>query len=215
MKDPIYTTIESYELRAKEYITNTKMLAKFPELTKMLTEFLTLVPGNQILEIAFGSGRDTFYFVENQMKVTGVELTQAFVSYLHTRIDIPICLMDMRSLGFHTSTFDGIWCCSAFLHLPRIDALPTLREFARVLRPNGILYLDVKEGSGEGWHNDITGSITYADRYFTYYQQDEIKDLVRNAGFTIELAKTQKNIRSHDLKWLSIIGKKTYSSNSV
>jgi ubiquinone/menaquinone biosynthesis C-methylase UbiE len=161
-----------------------------------------------VLDVAFGAGRDTLYFLEQGLEVEGIELSQAFIKALTSKTDIPLYKMDMRQLEFDSCTFDGIWCCSAFLHLPRLDALKTLKGFARILKPHGILYLDVKEGEGEKWKMEQDGNVSNVFRYFTYYHLDEISQLLRNAGFEILLNKTQDHIKPNKAPWLNIIGRK-------
>ncbi|HWS84369.1 MAG TPA: class I SAM-dependent methyltransferase [Ktedonobacteraceae bacterium] len=209
MKDVIQETIASYEIKAEEYIRNTDQLSYFPDLPAMLDMFLSMLPGRHILDIAFGSGRDTFYFIEHGLKVEGIELTQAFIDSLRKKIDIPLYKMDMRGLTFKDSSFDGIWCCSAFLHLPRTDALRTLKGFYRILRAKGILYIDLKEGNGEMWVQNNDGHVTEMPRFFTYYQLEEICALLLDAGFRIEYTRKQRHPKhAYKHSWLNIIALK-------
>ncbi|MFN8453886.1 MAG: class I SAM-dependent methyltransferase [Anaerolineae bacterium] len=135
MNDPVTTTIASYEAKANEYIQNTDQLSYFPDLPAMLDKFIALLPGKKVLDVAFGSGRDTFYLSEHGLSVQGIELTQSFIDSLREKAKNPISKMDMRWLGFADNVFDGIWCCAAFLHIPRSQTIMTLNGFSRVLRP--------------------------------------------------------------------------------
>ena len=67
------------------------------------------------------------------------------------------------------------------LHLPRIQAPQALLEFYRVLRPGGTLYVGVKEGEGKKWVTDQKGQ----ERFFTYYQPEEIDRLIQAGNFEI------------------------------
>jgi ubiquinone/menaquinone biosynthesis C-methylase UbiE len=206
--DPILTTIASYEAKADEYIHKTDQLAYFPGLPAMLDRFISLLPGHKVLDVAFGAGRDTLYFIEQGLDVEGIELTQAFINALCLKADIPLYKMDMRRLGFTDDAFDGIWCCASFLHLPHTDALATLREFARVLRPAGILYLDLKEGDGEEWVIDSDGNVSNATRYYTYYGIDEICQLLTKADFEVLFTRRQEHIKPNEPFWINLICRK-------
>lgn len=97
----------------------------------------------------------------------------------------------MRALGFADSTFDGLWVCASFLHIPREEALAALGGFRRVLRPGGLLYLSVKEGEGEIWRDYGEGRRSFT----TFYHLEELRQLVEKAGFEIvEIALDHKHV---------------------
>ncbi len=207
MQDPVITTIKSYEIKAEEYIRNTDQLAYFPDLPAMLDKFIALLPGPCVLDVAFGAGRDTLYLMANGLSVQGVELTMPFIQKLKEAISVPLYKMDMRYLGFVNDCFDGIWCCSAFLHIPRVDALDTLRGFSRVLKPGGIIYLYVKEGHGYEWKSE--GNINQANRYFTYYETNELTELLEQADIEVLFTRRQSHAKIQDKPgWINIIGQK-------
>lgn len=207
-KDPVLATVESYNTNADEYIHKTNRLSFFPGLQDWLDNFIHLLPGPRVLDVAFGAGRDIHYMLDRGLKVEGIELAEAFIAALREQIDIPLYRMDMRHLQFPNGTFHGIWCCSAFLHLPRADALPTLQEFARVLHSGGVLFLSLKEGHGSEWIADRDGNIGSAPRYYTYYSSKEIRDLLSEAGFELLLEGKQDSRRQNQPVWLSLISRK-------
>ena len=65
MEDVVQKTVSSYEAKADEYIRNTDQLSYFPDLPAVLDKFITLLPGKKVLDVAFGAGRDTLYFIEH------------------------------------------------------------------------------------------------------------------------------------------------------
>ena len=216
MEDVIQKTIESYEVKADEYIRNTDQLSYFPNIPAMLDMFISMLPGKKVLDVAFGSGRDTLYLIEHGLEVQGVDLAQSFIDALRTKIDIPLYKMDMRHLDFSDNTFDGIWCCSALVHLPRTDILPTLRGFHRVLAPKGVLYFDLKEGEGEKWVANNDGHVTEMPRFFTYYQIEEVRDLLIQAGFNVEYTRRQPHPKyEHKNAWLNVISCKKDAFSNV
>ena len=89
--------------------------------------------------------------------------------------------MDMRNLIFPESTFEGIWACASFLHVPKIDAEKTLFEFRRVLKPNGLLYLSVKTGESERLvkkEEYLRGA-----NFFAFYTKEELRGLIKSCKF--------------------------------
>ena len=110
-------------------------------------------------------------------EVKGIDLSEKLLEI--ARKNAPkaeFYLMDMRNLAFPSDYFDGIWACASFLHIPKKDSRKTLDEFYRVLKPNGLLYLSVKEGYGEGF----VKSAQYGneERYFAFYNSKELRELV-------------------------------------
>lgn len=207
MKDPIKITVESYEVKADEYIRSTSNFSKFPELYSLLEKFLGFLNGPYVLDIAFGSGRDSDFLSENGKFVIGIELAQPFIERQHHKMRNPVALMDMRWLGFAKNSFDGTWCCSSFLHIQRLEALKTLCGFAKILKPGGIMYIDLKEGDGEEWR--YSGNISGVPRFYTFYYYEDIAKLFKKAGFKILFTSNHNQsvnqMYSNKTKWINVI----------
>jgi hypothetical protein len=79
--------------------------------------------------------------------------------------------------------YDGVWANAVLLHVRR-ESLPiVLRRLAAVTRPGGILHMTLKEGEGERW--SVHGNIG-APRFFTYWREDALRDLLLQAGWDVE-----------------------------
>lgn len=203
--DVTLTTVESYAENADEYIKNTDKLSYFPGLQGWLDKFIELLPGPKVLDVAFGSGRDLLYMQSRGLNVEGIELVDEFILILQSKTIAHLYKMDMRKLEFKKNSFDGIWCCSAFLHIHRKQAVSTLKGFSQILQPNGIIFLSLKLGEGSEWKQE--GNISTHRRYFTYYTLKEIGVLLNESGFEIVL-NDSKSSRRQSHTWLSIIGRK-------
>lgn len=94
----------------------------------------------RVLDVGCGQGLALAPFTEYGCNVTGISLNDS---------DIDICLaqgfdvkkMDQSFLEFADASFDIIWA----RHVVEHSVMPyyTLSEFCRVLRPGGLLYLEV------------------------------------------------------------------------
>lgn len=82
--------------------------------------------------------------------------------------------MDMKSTLFKDSTFDGIWTCASFMHIPKRQAGECLSEFGRIIAPGGLLYVTVMEGEKER---------IWGGRLFSDYQESELVSILENSGF--------------------------------
>lgn len=196
-------TIATYNKTAKEYILKVQKYAPQPEREK----FISLVkPGGKILDAGCGSGRDANYFASKGFAVTGIDLSETLLSYA-TETAHPnarFLKMDLRNIALNSS-FDGIWACASLLHLTREEGLPVLRNFQHMLAPGGVLFLLLKEGTGD--QMVTSGTIEGDTRYFTYYTREEIRTSLEEAGFKVldQLVWDQKDRNSerpHEM-WIS------------
>lgn len=175
-------TIATYNKTADQYIVKVQNYAPQPERKK----FISFVRrGGRILDAGCGSGRDSNFFASKRFIVTGIDLSDTLLAYAiqHTEENCTFQKMDLRSILFPVSSFDGIWACASLLHLAREEILPVLQTFYTILASGGMVYLQVKEGVGE--RMVTSGTIEGDRRFFTYYSCDKMKKLLNSAGFVV------------------------------
>jgi hypothetical protein len=68
------------------------------------------------------------------------------------------------------------------LHLQRREFAEVLAQFARVLRPGGVVSLSVKEGEGAGWDHHFGQELP---RWFTYWTDATLDVALAAAHFEI------------------------------
>lgn len=147
--------------------------------------FVKLVPpGGLVLDVGCGPGFDTAVLREHKLCTYGLDYSFDMITAGREQLGAQNFFLqaDMRHLPFSTCA-DGLWVCASLLHLPRGDTAAALREFSRVLRPGGILYLSVKMGKGEQWTESAYGRAL--PRFFTYWQPGELDKLLTKNGFQI------------------------------
>src|SRR5579863_3629165 len=101
-------------------------------------------PSLPILDIGCGPGRDSLIFAEMGFEVIGADLSEAMLeqarAYSHDQPaseHITFRRMDMRSLALPDASCAALWASASFLHIPKRENLEVLREFHRVLAPDG------------------------------------------------------------------------------
>lgn len=206
--DHTQTTIATYDKTAKEYIVKVQKYA--PEEEREM--FASMVkPGGKILDAGCGSGRDANHFASQGFTVTGIDLSDNLLSYAkeHADPNATFFKMDLRAINL-TISFDGIWACASLLHLKRDECVTVLRNFQHMLRPGGVLFLLMKEGTGE--QLVTSGTIEGDTRFFTYYMSDEIRGLLEGVGLKmIDQYTWDQNDRDaerpHEV-WISTFAKK-------
>jgi SAM-dependent methyltransferase len=97
-----------------------------------------------------------------------------------------------------TDLFDGVWANFSLLHAPRLEFPRHLRAIRQALRAGGPFYIALKLGKGEA--RDAIG------RLYTYYEEDELTDLLRAAGFAPTNSTTGEStgLDGSVARWISV-----------
>ena len=173
-------------------------------------KYKSLVPGKKILDIGSGAGRDAAVFIEAGFDYTGVDASQAMLDVAKERAPKGTYKqMDFYHLEFSDNSFDGFWAAASFLHVPKVDLPKLLVEAKRILKTGGIGFISVKETDGmeEGMIEQKRFDTTIA-RYFAFYENDEFKKYLADAGFEIiGDAKYHEDDERHTV-WLGFFVKK-------
>ena len=183
----IAKTINVYDEIYEEY-------AKTNESVSVVKEFLDYFIENvngKVLDAGCGHGRDAKYLSEHGLEVTGIDLSEKLLEI--ARNNAPKALFyneDMMNSSFKDNSYDGLWACGSFLHIPGEHSKQTLNEFCRVLKKNGLMFICVKQGSREGFYKDLR----YGDkeRFFKNYSVSDFKELIEDAGFRIINGKVER-----------------------
>ena len=89
--------------------------------------------------------------------------------------------IEVRQMGFDQladdALYDGVWASFSLLHAPRADMPANLARIHRALKADGILYIGLKTGGHE--ERDAAG------RFYAYFGEEELRDHLGVAGFTI------------------------------
>ena len=180
--DPVEQTVKVYDTIAKKYAE-----LYFAEISdKEETDYFLslLLKGARILDVGCGPGATVKYFLERGFRVEGVDLSREMLRIAKKLVPKGrFRLMDMRRLEYPENIFKAIYSAYSFIHIPKKDALQTLKEFYRVLKDGGYLYLSLYEGEGEEFLDE---PLLKGEKTFTaFYTLEEIKQLLEQAGFEV------------------------------
>lgn len=187
-------TRESYQATAQAFATNVADLAPHYSINK----FLSLLPANaNIIDIGCGSGRDARIFSEKGLSVLGIDFSQNLLNIAKETAPLAeFQLMDIETATLPQTSFDGAWACCSLVHIPKKTLPIVLKNIHASLKDQGIFFLTLKNGVGEVLEKDKR----YGDfeKFWSYYQEDELKKLVEAAGFKIlDCAVVQKEVAYH------------------
>lgn len=192
-----------YDQIAADFAAQTQQVS--PGLSASAQAFVQAMPPQaRLLDLGCGPGRDLAFFAAHGLRTFGLDLSRGMLRLAkHTT---PSALMqgDMLNLPLPTNTLDGIWCCAALLHLPRALTPQALNEMRRTLRPDGLLFLSVKHGQGEGMESDPSNN--WPARFYTRYTMEEMADLLIGAKFILLEQNYDETPRN---RWLRFLAKAT------
>ena len=185
----IKDTINFYDQNIDEYIKKTTDLQD----KDWLNKFTSYLPENgSVLDVGCGFGRDTAFFISKNYDSSGIDLSEEMISRAKKSVSsAKFYVMNILDLKFKTDSFDSIWCSATLLHLNKKDALKSLSEMKRILRSGGIIYLNLKEGNGEKIITD--DRYKNAKKFYSYYSETEIKNILIDYNFKILDFKLEKN----------------------
>jgi ubiquinone/menaquinone biosynthesis C-methylase UbiE len=198
-------TIKTYDQVAKEYLKRNQDRAPILDLLNRFTGLVYRqgVSTLPVIDVGCGPGYDAAALCKEGLQCYGLDLSWKMLKTGTEHFGGEYIMADMSRLPF-SSGIGGLWCCASLLHLHRQELPLVLEELARILIQNGLLCLSVKEGEGGRWTNSPFGD--NAQRYFTYWKQDELDPLIEAAGFRILFSTADK--MTEKSVWLSRIASK-------
>jgi ubiquinone/menaquinone biosynthesis C-methylase UbiE len=148
----------------------------------LLEEFVRLLtPRRRVLDIGCGAGVPVMQFlVEAACTVTGIDISRAMLALARTNVpDAQVLEMNMTYLAFQAQSFDGLTAFYTIFHVPRAYHRQVFAEFARVLKPGGVMLISLGWSDWEG-----TEEFHGTEMYWSHYPAETSVSLVAQAGFT-------------------------------
>lgn len=167
-----------------------------------------LPPTARVLDIGCGPGYHMAWMEAQGFRATGIDLSNEMLIQARLRVQGELIHQDMCQMTFPPASFEGIWCCSSFFHLPKTQATAALNQIQRILVPEGILYLSLLEGQDESWEEE--SRFAGVERFFARYTSEEFEALLREAHFS--LVERSRDVADSTHTWLNFLVKKDKGS---
>jgi len=151
-----------------------------------LKRFIGLFDTNpRILDAGCGTGCESMRLAGLGADVVGVDLSEESIKIAKTRN--PTCrfeLMDLKQLDNSIGIFDGIVSLGVVIHIEDYDLHMVFDSFAKVIKPNGFLFLGFVGGDGfceRRSHLEINGE--KFNRAVYLHQPKRIKEAAQEFNF--------------------------------
>lgn len=166
--------IKAYQKHAHEREANPPADWKI----KAREDFLAILQHEQkknLLEIGAGTGKDSLFFQQNGLTVTGIDLSPEMINLCRQK-GLDAQVMDMTDLQFPEESFDAVYSINSLLHIPKPELPVVLKNIRRILKPDGLFHFGTYGSEIE--FQGILEKDTYTPkRFFALYPDETIKQL--------------------------------------
>lgn len=152
--------------------------------------FLKLIKGENILDMGAGPGTHALYFKNKGFNVLCIDNSEEMIKLCKEK-GLNAQLIDIENINFEDCTFDGIWAYASLLHLHKDKINNVLHEIKKMLVPSGIFGLSMKEGKKDGFEEK--GEYAEGKRWFSYYEEKELKEILEKDFKIIKISRTIGN----------------------
>lgn len=198
-------TKKSYDATALEYSAKVAQFLPKEEIEKF---FSFLSPQAKILDIGCGCGRDAKQFSDAGFQVIGIDFSEKMIEIAKQRgLKAEFFVMDIESASFAKNSFGGVWAGMSLLHIPKDKLSLVLKRIYDLLKRDGLFYLSLKKGHGEGIEKD--DRYGGREKFWSYFTEQEIQKYLTDAGFTVlecNTLETKHRYQTHPI--LKIFSKK-------
>lgn len=175
--------------------------------TESLQKFVKKIQkGGKILDLGAGNGRDSQWLADRGFEVTMFDLSPDMLKIAQQKVPTAKVVQgDMTEMEFAADSFEGVWASASILHVTKQEAQAVIKKVFKMLKDNGQFYCLLKKGEGEfELEEDKYGQPM--KRFFAFYSQDEVEDMIKAAGFTI--LDSQVSQSSSGQEWVDLWAEK-------
>jgi len=153
----------------------------------LLAMFAEIVKGRgRACDIGCGPGQIARYLHDQGADAMGVDLSPKMVEQARQlNPEQRFEQADMRTLPFTDGELAGITAFYSVIHIPRSDVTSVLKEFRRVLQPDGWLLVTFHIGDEVRHFDEFFEKPVSLD--FTFFQVAEMKGYLEAAGFLLKI----------------------------
>lgn len=191
-------TLQYYDQYAEQYASKHNDFKWNNELALLKT----YISSGRLLEVGSGGGRDAKYLIRAGYDYIGIDGSKGLIKAARkNNPDVRFLNKNIYNLDFKEHSFDCFWAVAVLLHIPKSRIAEALGNIHRVIRPDGIGVIVIKQGKGEHVEESPDGN----RRHFTYYSNNQFKKILEENNFKVISNKTRK--KNEKTTWIKYIAK--------
>ena len=170
-------TLATYNKKVQTYIDTSPSEVFGPLQVWIDSNLEALSKDARILEIGSGTGKDAKYIASKGYTVELTDASQGFIDHLRSEgLEARLLNAIEDDLG---ENYDMIFADAVFLHFTEPELRLVLNKVHAALNPTGRLAFTLKAGEGE----ESTTRKMEAPRYFHFWFEEEIRQILQETGF--------------------------------
>jgi SAM-dependent methyltransferase len=139
--------------------------------------------GGLVLDLGCGNGAKIAHLAE-RFELVAVDLSEEQLALARPRLPgATLLCRDFVDLDFEPGTFDAVTAFYSIMHVPRDEHRDLFGRIARWLKPGGLLLASLGHVGGP----DRTYEWLGVEMFFSSFDADTSRGLLRDAGFELEL----------------------------
>jgi SAM-dependent methyltransferase len=196
-----------YDKVADRYLAEREASAKDAENVRLLADFIELLsPKSRVLDAGCGAGIPIAKMLAEHFDVIGVDFSSEQIERAKRNVpNAHFFCQDMTELDFPDDSLDGICSYYAIIHIPREEHASLLTNFHRMLRAGGVALLCL---GADDLDNDIDEEFLGTRMYWSHYDSETYRKMLRKSGFTIIWAKLVNDETHEGSKHLFVLAQK-------
>lgn len=194
----------AYARQADAYAERTQSFPEGSTLPHELRAFASLSHG-LLLDGGAGAGRDALFLDSLGRRVIALDSSHRLLTHVPEATEVTCIQGDLRAIPLRAGSISGIWCSGVLLHMDRALLQECLVECARVLEPEGVIQVSVKEGSGHV--AELMPGGGHLLRHFFRYSVDEMSQFAARAGLRVRSVWSVRDADSSEVMqtWVKLL----------
>lgn len=166
------------------------------------SSFLTLLvqrlsPGDKILDVGCGSGRDLLWLKNSGFSTVGFERSPGLAGLARKHSGCSVIEDDFEQYDFSALSVEAVVFSGALVHVPHGRFPEVLKNILHALKPRGFCFLSLKEGTGK--------KADSAGRVFCLWNDTDLRQVFDSLHLDVLVSSRQASVMGTGEIWLGYI----------
>lgn len=160
-----------------------------------LQQFLNELPINSnVIDLGCGPGNITHYLLQQRpdIAVLGIDIAPDMIALAEkNNPSANFKVMNALNITSINTQYNGIVCAFLLPYLSKVHAIELIKTMAKLLMPNGVLYLSTMEDLNSNSKYQSSSYDTKDRLFINYHEKSYLTDTIQDCGLTL-LSTTQQ-----------------------